>query len=123
MTYISAKFGRQVVPPPVRKIPGPFSAAHISAYAEERIGELMLAAEIKAGHRAKLPPDVRPPFDPAHYIRTVTRSLEDGPASLHVIREAVRLGEGNTKTVLDYMRKRGLVEYVSGNVRKWRLIE
>ncbi len=122
MTYVSTQFGVPVKRPQGNVIPGPFKAAKISPEMEARIGEIMKAAVLKEGHEGKLPPDLRPVFDPSHYVRTALAYFaEKGCVSTGELRARLKISEDKARTVLTHMRTEGLIQYVSGAVKKWEL--
>ena len=122
MTYVSTQFGVPVKRPQGNVIPGPFKAAKISPEMEERIGEIMKAAALKENHVGKLPKDLRPVFDPSHYVKTaLTYFAEKGRVSTEELRARLRISEDKAKSVLIHMRTEGLVKYVSGAAKKWEL--
>ena len=112
MTYVSTQFGV-----PVKRPQG-----KISPEMEARIGEIMKAAVLKEGHEGKLPPDLRPVFDPSHYVRTALAYFaEKGRVSTGELRARLKISEDKARTVLTHMRTEGLIQYVSGAVKKWEL--
>jgi predicted HTH transcriptional regulator len=122
MTYVSTQFGVPIKRPEGNVIPGPFKAARISPEMEARIGEIMKAAVLKEGHEGKLPPDLRPVFDPSHYVKTsLTYFAKKGRVSTGELMARLKISEDKAKTVLTHMRTEGLIEYVSGAVKKWEL--
>lgn len=122
MTYVSTQFGVPVKRPQGNVIPGPFKAARISPEMEERIGEIMKAAALKENHVGKLPKDLRPVFDPSHYVKTaLTYFAEKGRVSTGELRARLKISEDKAKTVLTHMRTEDLIQYVSGAVKKWEL--
>lgn len=122
MTYVSTQFGVPVKRPEGNVIPGPFKAARISPEMEERIGEIMKAAALKENHVGKLPKDLRPVFDPSHYVKTaLTYFAEKGRVSTGELRARLKISEDKAKVVLTHMRTEGLVKYVSGAAKKWEL--
>ena len=122
MTYVSTQFGVPIKRPEGNVIPGPFKAARISPEMEARIGEIMKAAVLKEGHEGKLPPDLRPVFDPSHYVKTsLTYFAKKGRVSTGELMARLKISEDKAKTVLIHMRTEGLVKYVSGAVKKWEL--
>lgn len=122
MTYVSTQFGVPVKRPHGNVVPGPFKAARISPEMESRIGEIMKAAVVKEGHEGKLPPDLRPVFDPSHYVKTALAYFaEKGRVSTEELRARLKISEDKAKTVLTHMRTEGLVKYVSGAAKKWEL--
>lgn len=122
MTYVSTQFGVPVKRPQGNVIPGPLKAARISPEMEERIGEIMKAAALKENHVGKLPKDLRPVFDPSHYVKTaLTYFAEKGRVSTGELMARLKISEDKAKTVLTHMRTEGLIEYVSGAVKKWEL--
>ncbi len=122
MTYVSTQFGVPVKRPQGNVIPGPFKAAKISPEMEARIGEIMKAAALKEGHEGKLPPDLRPVFDPSHYVKTALAYFaEKGRVSTEELRARLKISEDKAKSVLIHMRTEGLVKYVSGAAKKWEL--
>lgn len=122
MTYVSTQFGVPVKRPQGNVIPGPFKAAKISPEMEARIGEIMKAAVLKEGHEGKLPPDLRPVFDPSHYVKTaLTYFAEKGRVSTEELRARLKISEDKAKVVLTHMRTEGLVEYDNRHTRKWSL--
>ena len=122
MTYVSTQFGVPIKRPEGNVIPGPFKAARISPEMEARIGEIMKAAVLKEGHEGKLPPDLRPVFDPSHYVKTsLTYFAEKGRVSTGELRARLKISEDKARTVLTHMRTEGLIQYVSGAVKKWEL--
>jgi len=122
MTYVSTQFGVPVKRPQGNVIPGPFKAAKISPEMEERIGEIMKAAALKENHVGKLPKDLRPVFDPSHYVKTaLTYFAEKGRVSTEELRARLKISEDKAKSVLIHMRTEGLVKYVSGAAKKWEL--
>jgi len=122
MTYVSTQFGVPVKKPQGNVIPGPFKAAKISPEMESRIGEIMKAAVLKEGHEGKLPPDLRPVFDPSHYVKTALAYFaEKGRVSTEELRARLKISEDKAKSVLIHMRTEGLVKYVSGAAKKWEL--
>ena len=122
MTYVSTQFGVPIKRPEGNVIPGPFKAARISPEMEARIGEIMKAAVLKEGHEGKLPPDLRPVFDPSHYVRTALAYFaEKGRVSTEELRARLKISEDKAKVVLTHMRTEGLVKYVSGAAKKWEL--
>lgn len=122
MTYVSTQFGVPVKKPQGNVIPGPFKAAKISPEMESRIGEIMRAAVLKEGHEGKLPPDLRPVFDPSHYVKTALAYFaEKGRVSTEELRARLKISEDKAKSVLIHMRTEGLVKYVSGAAKKWEL--
>ena len=122
MTYVSTQFGVPIKRPEGNVIPGPFKAARISPEMEARIGEIMKAAVLKEGHEGKLPPDLRPVFDPSHYVKTaLTYFAEKGRVSTEELRARLKISEDKAKVVLTHMRTEGLVKYVSGAAKKWEL--
>lgn len=122
MTYVSTQFGVPVKRPQGNVIPGPFKAAKISPEMEERIGEIMKAAALKENHVGKLPKDLRPVFDPSHYVKTaLTYFAEKGRVSTGELMARLRISEDKAKSVLIHMRTEGLVKYVSGAAKKWEL--
>ena len=122
MTYVSTQFGVPVKRPQGNVIPGPFKFAQISPEMEERIGEIMKAAALREGHIKRLPPDLKPVFDPSHYVRTALAYFaEKGRVSTGELRARLKISEDKAKTVLTHMRTEGLIQYVSGAVKKWEL--
>ena len=122
MTYVSTQFGVPVKRPQGNVIPGPFKAAKISPEMEERIGEIMKAAALKENHVGKLLKDLRPVFDPSHYVKTaLTYFAEKGRVSTGELMARLRISEDKAKSVLIHMRTEGLVKYVSGAAKKWEL--
>lgn len=122
MTYVSTQFGVPVKRPQGNVIPGPFKAAKISPEMESRIGEIMKAAAIKENHVGKLPKDLRPVFDPSHYVKTALAYFaEKGRVSTEELRARLKISEDKAKSVLIHMRTEGLVKYVSGAAKKWEL--
>lgn len=122
MTYVSTQFGVPVKRPQGNVIPGPFKAAKISPEMEARIGEIMKAAALKENHVGKLPPDLRPVFDPSHYVKTaLTFFSEKGRVSTGELMARLKISEDKAKSVLTHMRTEGLVKYVSGAAKKWEL--
>ena len=122
MTYVSTQFGVPIKRPEGNVIPGPFKAARISPEMEARIGEIMKAAVLKEGHEGKLPPDLRPVFDPSHYVKTaLTFFSEKGRVSTGELMARLKISEDKARTVLTHMRTEGLIQYVSGAVKKWEL--
>ena len=122
MTYVSTQFGVPVRRPQGNVIPGPFKAARISPEMESRIGEIMKAAALKENHVGKLPKDLRPVFDPSHYVKTaLTYFAEKGRVSTGELMARLRISEDKAKSVLIHMRTEGLVKYVSGAAKKWEL--
>ena len=122
MTYVSTQFGVPVKRPQGNVIPGPFKAARISPEMEARIGEIMKAAALKENHVGKLPKDLRPVFDPSHYVKTaLTYFAEKGRVSTGELMARLRISEDKAKSVLIHMRTEGLVKYVSGAAKKWEL--
>jgi len=122
MTYVSTQFGVPVKRPQGNVIPGPFKAAKISPEMEARIGEIMKAAALKENHVGKLPKDLRPVFDPSHYVKTaLTYFAEKGRVSTGELMARLRISEDKAKSVLIHMRTEGLVKYVSGAAKKWEL--
>ena len=122
MTYVSAQFGVPVKRPQGNVIPGPFKAAKISPEMEERIGEIMKAAALKEKHVGKLRKDLRPVFDPSHYVKTaLTYFAEKGRVSTGELMARLRISEDKAKSVLIHMRTEGLVKYFSGAAKKWGL--
>lgn len=122
MTYVSTQFGVPVKRPQGNVIPGPFKAARISPEMESRIGEIMKAAALKENHVGKLPKDLRPVFDPSHYVKTaLTYFAEKGRVSTGELMARLRISEDKAKSVLIHMRTEGLVKYVSGAAKKWEL--
>lgn len=122
MTYVSTQFGVPIKRPEGNVIPGPFKAARISPEMEERIGEIMKAAALKENHVGKLPKDLRPVFDPSHYVKTaLTYFAEKGRVSTGELRARLKISEDKAKVVLTHMRTEGLVKYVSGAAKKWEL--
>ena len=123
MTYVSTQFGVPVKKPQGNVIPGPFKAAKISPEMESRIGEIMKAAVLKEGHEGKLPPDLRPVFDPSHYVKTaLTYFAEKGRVSTGELRARLKISEDKAKAVLTHMRTEGLAEYDNRHTRKWSLV-
>lgn len=122
MTYVSTQFGVPVKRPQGNVIPGPFKAARVSPEMEERIGEIMKAAALREGHVGRLPPDLRPVFDPSHYVKTsLTYFAEKGRVSTEELRARLKISEDKAKTVLTHMRTEGLIEYDNRHTRKWSL--
>lgn len=122
MTYVSTQFGVPVKRPQGNVIPGPFKASRISPEMESRIGEIMKAAALKENHVGKLPKDLRPVFDPSHYVKTaLTYFAEKGRVSTGELRARLKISEDKAKTVLTHMRTEDLIQYVSGAVKKWEL--
>lgn len=122
MTYVSTQFGVPIKRPEGNVIPGPFKAARISPEMEERIGEIMKAAALKENHVGKLPKDLRPVFDPSHYVKTsLAYFAEKGRVSTGELMARLRISEDKAKYVLIHMRTEGLVKYVSGAAKKWEL--
>lgn len=122
MTYVSTQFGVPVKRPQGNVIPGPFKASRISPEMESRIGEIMKAAALKENHVGKLPKDLRPVFDPSHYVKTaLTYFAEKGRVSTGELRARLKISEDKAKVVLIHMRTEGLVKYVSGAAKKWEL--
>ena len=122
MTYVSTQFGVPVKRPQGNVVPGPFKAARISPEMEARIGEIMKAAALKENHVGKLPKDLRPVFDPSHYVKTaLTYFAEKGRVSTEELRARLKISEDKAKTVLTHMKAEGLIQYVSGAVKKWEL--
>ena len=122
MTYVSTQFGVPVKRPQGNVIPGPFKFAQISPEMEERIGEIMKAAALKENHVGKLPKDLRPVFDPSHYVKTALAYFaEKGRVSTGELRARLKISEDKAKTVLTHMRTEGLVEYDNRHTRKWGL--
>ena len=122
MTYVSTQFGVPVKRPQGNVIPGPFKASRISPEMEARIGEIMKAAALKENHVGKLPKDLRPVFDPSHYVKTaLTYFAEKGRVSTGELMARLRISEDKAKSVLIHMRTEGLVKYVSGAAKKWEL--
>ena len=122
MTYVSPQFGVPVKRPQGNVIPGPFKAAKISPEMESRIGEIMKAAALKENHVGKLPKDLRPVFDPSHYVKTALAYFaEKGRVSTEELRARLKISEDKAKSVLIHMRTEGLVKYVSGAAKKWEL--
>ena len=122
MTYVSTQFGVPVKRPQGNVVPGPFKAARISPEMEARIGEIMKAAALKENHVGKLPKDLRPVFDPSHYVKTaLTYFAEKGRVSTGELMARLRISEDKAKSVLIHMRTEGLVKYVSGAAKKWEL--
>ena len=122
MTYVSTQFGVPIKRPEGNVIPGPFKAARISPEMEARIGEIMKAAALKENHVGKLPKDLRPIFDPSHYVKTALAYFaEKGRVSTEELRARLKISEDKAKVVLTHMRTEGLVKYVSGAAKKWEL--
>lgn len=122
MTYVSTQFGVPVKRPQGNVIPGPFKASRISPEMESRIGEIMKAAALKENHVGKLPKDLRPVFDPSHYVKTsLTYFAKKGRVSTGELMARLKISEDKAKTVLIHMRTEGLVKYVSGAAKKWEL--
>lgn len=122
MTYVSTQFGVPVKRPQGNVIPGPFKASRISPEMESRIGEIMKAAALKENHVGKLPKDLRPVFDPSHYVKTALAYFaEKGRVSTEELMARLRISEDKAKSVLIHMRTEGLVKYVSGAAKKWEL--
>ena len=112
MTYVSTQFGV-----PVKRPQG-----KISPEMEARIGEIMKAAALREGHIKRLPPDLKPVFDPSHYVRTALAYFaEKGRVSTGELRARLKISEDKARTVLTHMRTEGLIQYVSGAVKKWEL--
>lgn len=123
MTYVSTQFGVPVKRPQGNVIPGPFKASRISPEMEERIGEIMKAAALREGHVRRLPPTmIKGAFQPENYENVVLRQLETyGRVSGPNLRKAMGISENNAERVLTHMAALGLVQYVSGAVKKWEL--